>query len=711
MIGQTISHYRILEKLGEGGMGIVYKAQDTRLDRLVALKFLPHHLTAGEEEQARFLQEARAAAILNHPNVCTIYDIKEEEGQQFIVMEYVDGVTLREKILRRGEKTSPLQVNEAVSFANQIAEALHEAHSKGIVHRDIKSENIMVNSKNQIKVMDFGLAKLKDSLRLTKVSTTVGTLGYMAPELIQGGEADARSDIFSFGVVMFEMLTGRLPFRGDHEAAMMYSILNEEPDPLTRYRDDSPSKLTDIVYRLLQKNPAQRYQATHDVLNDLKKIAASAEDAKGAAPTSIAVLAFEDMSPNKDQEHLCEGLAEEIINALTKIRTLHVSARTSAFAFQGKQMDIREIGGKLNVQTVLEGSVRKSGNRLRITAQLINIADGYHLWSERYDREMRDVFEIQDEITENIVRALKLVLTEKEKESIAVALTPEIEAYEYYLRGRRLLHLHRKKHEESIKMFTQATQIDPQYAPAYSGLADCYAFRYMYWESTETNLHECEKASRKAIEINPRSAEAHTSLGLVFSMKKQYIEAEREFETSIRLNPRLFEVYYYYGRTCFARGEFEHAAKLFEEAVRVRPDDYQVPVLLTSVYRSLKDEAKYREAIGLALQKVERHIELTPDDARAYYMGGGVLALMGEGEKGEQWIARALALEPDNPGTLYNVACFYSQRGKVNEAIGCLQQAIGHGFAHREWIEQDSDLDPLRDDQRFQGLLARMKAS
>src|SRR2546425_4691341 len=387
MIGQIISQYKILEKLGEGGMGVVYKAHDTKLDRDVALKFLPHHLVANEAEQARFLQEARAASALNHPNVCTIYDIKEVNEQQFIVMEYVDGTTIKQKV--------PIQkLQDALTYALQIGEALHEAHSKRIVHRDIKCENIMVNSKNQIKVMDFGLAKLKGSMKLTRTSSTVGTLAYMAPEQIQGGEVDARSDLFSFGVVMFEMLTGKLPFRGDHEAALMYSIVHEGPEPLGKYRKDVPPVLTRIVSRLLEKNAEQRYQTTGDLLAELKNTDAPLATAKGSPAISIAVLAFEDMSPQKDHDYLCEGLAEEVINALTKIGTIRVSARTSAFAFRGKQMDIRDIGMKLNVQAVLEGSVRKSGNRLRITAQLINVADGYHIWSERYDREMKDVFEI-----------------------------------------------------------------------------------------------------------------------------------------------------------------------------------------------------------------------------------------------------------------------------------------------------------------------------
>jgi TolB-like protein/Flp pilus assembly protein TadD len=568
----------------------------------------------------------------------------------------------------------------------------------------------MLTRDGRVKIMDFGLAKLKESSRLTRTSSAVGTLGYMAPEQIQGGEVDARCDIFSLGVVLFEILTGRLPFRGEHEPAIMYSILHEEPLSLVALRPEVSLSLVKIVDRLLQKSPDQRYQQTREVVEDLRNLATVAGQPREPGGVSIAVLAFEDMSPQKDHDYLCEGLAEEIINALTKIKALRVSARTSAFAFKGKHQDVREIGRKLNVQTVLEGSVRKSGNRLRISTQLIDVENGYHLWSERYDREMKDVFEIQDEITENVVRALKVVLTERDKYSLGSSVvTPEIEAYEYYLRGRKLFHQHRTREEASIQMFLRATQIDPRYALAYCGLADCYSFRYMYWESSDANLHQAEEASTKAIELNPHLAEAHTSLGLASSLRKRYELADQEFERAISLNPRLFEAHYYYGRTCFVRGEFERAARLYEEAVRVRPEDYQVSSLLSSVYRSLNDVTKYSEAIRSAVQKIERHLEFNPDDARAYYMGGGALIQMGQGERGERWVEKALALDPNNPGTLYNVACAFVQMGKHDRAMECLEQAIGLGFAHREWIEHDSDLDPIRTSPRFQQLLAGMK--
>ena len=702
MIGSTVSQYRILEKLGEGGMGIVYKALDTKLDRIVALKFLPHHLTGNDAEKARFLQEAKAAASLNHPNVCAVIDLQEHNGQQFIIMEYIDGVTVRQKV--------PVQnVHDALQYALQIGEALQAAHARGIVHRDVKCENIMVTPDGRIKVMDFGLAKLKGSLKLTRTSSTVGTLAYMSPEQIQGEEVDARADLFSLGVVLFEMLSGKFPFRGEHEAAMMYSILNEEPESVTKCRPDLQANIPRIIAKALQKDPRNRYQTAADFVKDAREAMTPNQTQSDPELTSIAVLSFGNMSPDKDQDYLCEGLADEIINALSKLKTLRVSSRTSAFAFKGRQLDIREIGAKLNVQTVLEGSVRKSGNRLRITAQLINVENGYHLWSERYDRELRDVFEIQDEITENVVGSLKLVLTDTEKKSLEVVPTPSVEAYEYYLRGRRLQHQHRSSYDEGIRMFLRAIEIDPDYTLAYCGMADSYAWRYMYKDSSETNLHESENASRKAIALDPNSAEAHTSLGLAISLKKRYDEAAREFEKAIKLNPQLFEAYYYYGRMSFAKGDFPRAAKMFEEAMKVHPEDYQVPALLAAVYRSLNDRTKLEAILHTAVLKAERHLELDPEDARAYCLGAGALFSLGQIERGEEWIVRSIAIEPDNVGTNYNIACLYAQMHNADKAFEYLRNAVKFGFAHREWIEHDSDFDPVRGDPRFQELLRQIK--
>ncbi|MCH8025109.1 MAG: tetratricopeptide repeat protein, partial [Candidatus Marinimicrobia bacterium] len=433
----------------------------------------------------------------------------------------------------------------------------------------------------------------------------------------------------------------------------------------------------------------------------------------GQAPTvpsrSIAVLPFMDMSQEQDQEYFCDGMAEELLDALSRIKDLRVSARTSSFSFKGQQQDIREIGNKLNVATVLEGSVRKAGNRLRISAQLINVADGYHLWSERYDRELKDVFAIQDEIAGNIVQALRVMLSPKEKRALGKVPTTDVEAYDVYLRGRKFFHqFSRKNIAFARQMFNRATQIDPDYALAYAGIADCHSWLYMYWESTDANLRAAEEASRKALELDTDLAEAHVAHGLAVSLSEQYDEAEREFETAIRLDPRLFEAYYFYARTCWPQGKPEKAAELFEKACEVNPEDYQGPLFLANTYNGLGRKTKAETAYRRSLEIIERHLELNPDDARAHYLGANALIQLGEGKRGLKWARRALAIDPGDALILYNVACIYALSEEIEEAIDYLEKSAKAGATHKEWIEHDSDLDLLRSHPHFQTLLAQM---
>ena len=456
MIGQTVSHYRILEELGRGGMGVVYKAQDTKLDRVVALKFLPQHLTSSDAEQSRFLQEARAASALNHPNVCGIHAIGEHDGQVFIDMEYVEGKTLRSRIAEK-----ELKIEDALEYAIQIGDALQEAHSKGIVHRDVKCENIMINSRNQVKVMDFGLAKLKGSLKLTKSSSTVGTLAYMAPEQIQGGEVDSRSDIFSFGIVLYEMLTGRTPFRGEHDAAVMYSIVNSVPDPPSAIRPSISAEIDRIVHRALEKEPEDRYQHVDDMVSELRRIhKRTSRVSRAAAPPfqaveksqqtvpvapesgsgmggserrrqrlplwafasgaivlagafvagyffflkpaaqfdSLAVLPFVNVGGEANTEYLSDGIAESIINSLSRIPQLRVVPRTTVFRYKGKDVDPQEVGNKLNVKSVLTGRIIRNGDELNVQLDLIDVEKQSQIWGNQYRRNIADVLALQDEI-------------------------------------------------------------------------------------------------------------------------------------------------------------------------------------------------------------------------------------------------------------------------------------------------------------------------
>jgi TolB-like protein/Flp pilus assembly protein TadD len=421
---------------------------------------------------------------------------------------------------------------------------------------------------------------------------------------------------------------------------------------------------------------------------------------------STAVLPFADMSPQKDQDYFCEGIAEEIINALSRIEALQVTSRTSAFAFKGKNEDITEIGKKLKVATVLEGSVRKAGNMLRVTAQLVNVADGYRLWSERYDRPLEDVFAIQDEIAENIVKALRVVLKDDEKRAMEKAPTANVQAYEFYLRGRQYFHQWRKKGVEyARRMFERAMEIDPDYARAHAGAADCCSALFTWWDASRSNLEGADSYSRRALELDPQLAEAHEARGLALTLRKEYADAEREFNTAIGLNPKLFEARYFFARACLAQGKYAEAAELFEQASELRPEDYQSPMILAEVYQALGRPADAQAATRRGVRLAEERLALNPDESRALVLGAVGHCRLGELERGLDLVRQAVALDPDDSGVLYNVACVYAVAGQPSEAIDCLERAIRNGFGHWEWLAHDSDLDSLRGDPRFQALL------
>jgi len=706
MIGKTISHYKILEKLGGGGMGVVYKAQDTKLDRTVALKFLPPYLLTDNEAEQRFISEAKAASSFDHPNICTIHDIdKTDDDQLFIAMAYYEGETLKKKI-----EKGVIKIEKAIDIVNQIAEGLKKTHSKGIVHRDIKPANIFISNDGIVKILDFGLAKTSSEPSITKLGSTVGTVSYMSPEQTKGEEVDHRTDIWSLGVVLYQMLSGSLPFQGDYDQAIIYSILNEDPQPVTQLREDTPLQLTYIVEKALQKDCENRYKTIKDLIAELKEInkPGLSINEKNVNQT-VAVLPFNNMSNDKEQEYFCDGMAEDIINDLTHLEDLHVVARTSSFAFKDKNLDIRDIGMKLGANSIVEGSVRKAGNRLRITAQLVNVADGYHLWSERYDRELEDVFAIQDEIAKNIVRALEIKLSKREKSVLGKVKTQDVQAYDFYIRGRAYFHNGlQDKVRLAIQMFKKAIQKDKSYALAYTGLADGYSYLYMYFDKIDENLKQALLASKKALDLDPDLPEAHSSLALALAQNKQYKEAEKEFETAIKLNPKLFEAYYEYARTCRVQGKHDRAAILFEKATQTRPEDYQAALFLADAYRDLNLETETKKARLRALDIVRKHLELNPDDARALYLGAGNLVNNNESEEALQWMERALLLDPNETSVLYNAICIYSSLGNFDEALDYFEKAIKAGFASREWIDNDSDLDAIRNHPRFQKAIKRL---
>ncbi len=430
----------------------------------------------------------------------------------------------------------------------------------------------------------------------------------------------------------------------------------------------------------------------------------------GSQP-SIAVLAFSDISPEKDQEYFCDGIADEVITSLTRLKGLRVVARTSSFSFKGKSEDVRTIGKKLGVDTVLEGSVRKAGNQLRISAQLISVKDGYHLWSKRYDRELKDVFAIQDEIAHQIVRALEVELSDTEELRLGKVTTKNVEAYELYLRGRQFFYRSKRKSIEcALEMFSHATEKDPRYALAYAGAADCYSYLYMYFDNDTYNLAMARNKSQIALDIDPGLSEAHSACGLAVSLSKEYAQAEEEFKAAIELNPRQFEAYYFYARTCFVQGRLEEAVELFEKAESVKPEDLQATSLLAFITRSLGQKEKAETAYRRQLAKVERHLELNPDDSRALYLGATALSELGDREKCFQWARKACSLDPDDPYIIYGFACFYSRLGKTEEALDYFEHAIRAGFTQKEWIDNDSDFDPIRTHPRFQSVLEKLDA-
>jgi serine/threonine protein kinase/tetratricopeptide (TPR) repeat protein len=719
--GERLGPYEIESPLGAGGMGEVYRARDHRLGRSVAVKVLPQELAGDADRLARFEREARATAALNHPNLVVIHDIGASAERPYLVLELLDGETLRERL----EADGRLPAAKALDLARQLVAGLAAAHEMGVVHRDLKPENLFVTRDGRLKILDFGLAAGAanlppgegPTLGSTEAGLVLGTPGYLAPEQARGQEADARADLFASGAILYEMLSGEKAFGGETVADRLTATL--ATDPLERV-PELPAPLARLLRRCLEKRPAERFQSARDLGFALEAIGtiASGSDAGTGEPrpaevpavvASVGVLPFSDLSPARDQGYFCDGIAEEILNALTRIDGLRVASRSASFCCRSNEIGLKEAARVLGVRHVLEGSVRRAGERARVTVRLVDGENGFQVWSERFDRELSDVFAVQDEIAERVVLALTGKLGERERGALGQSLRTDLEAYEWYLRGRRsaattLL----SDLESAVGMYRKALAIDPAYAPAWAGIADALSWKMVY-HGGAADRGALDEASRRAVELAPGLAEARAARANALSLLGRPEEAEAEFRRALELGPRTFEARYLYGRHLIAGGRRDEAIREFEVAETVRPDDYQLPLLMAAWLAGRGDLEASRAAQARGLELARRRLALQPREVRALYLGAGALVMLGQRGEGLEWLARARELAPRDSGVLYNSACTFVLAGELDEALACLEAAAENGFAHVSWVENDPDLGPLHGLPRFVAALSRMR--
>ena len=792
MIGKTISHYRIIEKLGEGGMGVVYMAEDTTRGRTVALKFLPSQLTRDAEAKKRFIEEARAASALDHPNICTIHEVAQtEDGQTFIAMAYYEGKDLKGKIER-----GPLKLDEALDLAVQIAQGLAKAHGQGIVHRDIKPANILVTKDGLVKIVDFGLAKLVGA-KLTKTGQTLGTAQYMSPEQARGEEVDQRTDIWSLGIVLYEMLTGKHAFPGEYDQATLYAILNEEPEPATALRTGVPMELDRIVAKALAKKPGERYQHADDLIVDLKNVArtsavtaaratvrmpdraarrtiglwipvtflivaaaavsayfvfrgtheakkpaVSAATSQFAAPAwrdSIAVLPFKDYSAAKDQEYFCDGMTEDIITKLSSIQDLKVISRTSAMRFKNTDKSVREIAGELGVGAILEGSIQKEKNEIRVNVQLIRAADDAHLWAEKYDRKLESVFQVQDEISMAIVEALELKLTSQEERGMSKQPIDNVAAYECYLKAfHEISRFDERSIDRALQNLQDGIAIIGDNALLYAGMAYAYYQYVNIGVRQEEYIEKSETYAKKALALDPDCTPAYLVLGNIGSaFRGNQQEAVRQYKRALSINPndpillrKLAAQYLFAGRSSLVSPLVERARQidpltaatasiqfdiylsegkydlLLAFSRRWYESDPESPMSQAAYALALTYNNRFKEAFSI----VDRLAETSPDNAVTKMALLAKYGVLKDKEKAFQ------ILTPDFQMTCkrdfqwsYNVAEELSLLGAKKEALDWLENAINRGFLDYRVMEHDFPLDNIRGEERFKKLMERAK--
>ena len=778
MIGKTISHYKILEKLGEGGMGVVYKAEDTKLDRFVALKFLPPHLIQAEEQKKRFIQEAKAASALDHPNISTIYEIDEtEDGQMFIAMAYYEGETLKART-----EHGPLSLEEAIDIAMQLAQGLARAHEEKIVHRDIKPANIMITHRDEVKIVDFGLAKLAGRTLLTKEGTTLGTVAYMSPEQAQGTEVDHRTDIWALGVVLYEMITGRQPFEGDYEQAVMYSIMNEDAAPMTGLRTGVPMELERIIDKALAKDPKERYQHIDETLVDLQAVRKKLDSGSAkmkAHPTlkksekskrlhlyavaaaligiltifagfelfqtsrdamdSIMVLPLQNFSGESEQEYFVDGMTETLITELSKITGLRVISRTSSMRYKNSDKTPPEIASDLDVDAIVEGSVLRAGDRVRITAQLIDARADKHLWAENYDRDLGDIFRLHSEVARAIVDQIRITLTPQDEVRLGSTETVDPEAYQLYLKGRYLWSQFTEESLlKSVDYFEQAITRDPNYALAYTGLASAYSGLSSDFRPPHETMPKARQAATKALELDETLADAHITLGLVkFFYEWDWYATEKEFKRAIELNPSSAEAHTWLALYLTSMGRQNESIPELEKAQKLDP----FSLILRSWWEwNMLNAGRYDDVIELCLATLdlepdfamsmvtlglahalkgdsEKAVEVSDKIGRLDHREVGSLiralraqvdALAGRREEAEKQLAEVLEIAKQHYVCAYEIALVFAALGRKEEAFEWLEQALEDASDCLVFTKVDPRFVNLHDDPRYQDLLKKV---
>ncbi len=742
MLGKKISHYRIIEKIGEGGMGVIYLAEDIRLQREVALKFLPPDLTRDPAARERLIREAQVASALDHPAICTVFEIDQTPDEQmYIAMAYYPGQTLKQKIERGG-----ITYEQALDLTIEIAKGLEKAHEKGVIHRDIKPANIIITRDHFIKIVDFGLAVLSSQTHITTEGImAVGTVNYMSPEQARNDRVDQRTDIWSLGLVMYEMITGQSAFRGSNPQSVIYSILNDEPEQVQTFEQDIPEKFTVIIDRCLKKDIEERYASMSELLEDLSELQERTRSGfhqdlrvEAEKKRSIAVLPFENLSDDRNQEYFCDGITDEIIHTLGHVNGLRVMARASVFTFKNQVIDIKKIGRQLGVVHILQGSVRSSGDRLRIFVELLAVKDGYTIWSERYDKKSEDVFAIQDDISRSIVENLKGTLLAEEKDVLEKHPTKSIEAYHLYLQGYYFLN---KRTSAGLKKgmgyFNQAVSKDPYYAPARVGLADAYILfagyelmppvqayplartavtraleqdnsmawghsmlAILYWEDSRDQV-SAEQEFCQAIDLAPGMAILHHAYAEFLSILGRYEQAFTEVNLALQLDPLSLISHVLKGFNFYLMRRYDQAIKHYHSVIEMDPNFITA---CCELGMTLIQYGQYKDGI----RALERAVELSQNSPMFLSRLAYGLGISGNRGKALKMLDQLTRISEDTFVSPFSMAIIHLGLGDNEKAIPYLEKAFAEKMYHMLLLKTDPLFEPVRSDPRIRKLLLKL---